>query len=93
MKKTMLHQTIIATKKKRKDNTDEDVNNFIEGKVTSNTIIVHKSWRTAFFILYVVSKFFLLCLIYYITQYHRSNANLEQLQKKIDSGKITVHEK
>ncbi len=50
-------------------------------EVTSSHIKVHKYWRVAFLVLFILSKIFLAFLIYYIIKFYDARNQVKQLQQ------------
>jgi hypothetical protein len=53
---------------------------YITAEVSSTHIRVHKYWRLAFLVVFILSKVFLGFLIYYIIKFHEAKAEMKELQ-------------
>jgi hypothetical protein len=51
-------------------------------EVSSSHIKVHKHWRIAFLVLFIISKIFLAFLIYYIIKFYDARSQVKQLQQQ-----------
>lgn len=49
-------------------------------EVSSSHIKVHKHWRIAFLVLFILSKIFLVLLIYYIIKFYDARNQVKQMQ-------------
>jgi hypothetical protein len=59
-------------------------NTYITAKeVSSDHIKVHKYWRIAFLVVFILSKIFLGFLIYYALRFHETQMELKQLQQQL----------
>jgi hypothetical protein len=55
---------------------------YITAEVSSTHIRVHKYWRLAFLVVFILSKIFLGFLIYYIIKFHEAKAEMKELQNQ-----------
>lgn len=51
-------------------------------EVSSSHIRVHKYWRIAFLVLFILSKIFLAFLIYYIIRFYNAREEVKQMQQQ-----------
>jgi len=64
-----------------KGNGNAGINYIPAFDITSSHIKVHKNWRIAFLVLFIVSKIFLAFLIYYIIKFYDARSQVKQLQQ------------
>lgn len=51
-------------------------------EVTSNQIKVHKYWRIAFLILFIITKLLLIGLVYFIIKFYNAREEVQQMQQQ-----------
>jgi hypothetical protein len=62
--------------------TKQTTKQYIAAEVSSTHIRVHKYWRLAFLVVFILSKIFLGFLIYYIIKFHEAKAEMKELQNQ-----------
>lgn len=62
--------------------TKQTTRQYITAEVSSTHIRVHKYWRLAFLVVFILSKVFLGFLIYYIIKFHEAKAEMKELQNQ-----------
>lgn len=85
-----LHEFIKALPVLRTDSRDvppfienkQSKRQYITAEVSSTHIRVHKYWRLAFLVVFILSKVFLGLLIYYIIKFHEAKTEMKQLQNQ-----------
>lgn len=65
----------------RNGNVNGKTNYIPAFEVSSSHIKVHKHWRIAFLVLFILSKIFLAFLIYYIIKFYDARSQVKQLQQ------------
>lgn len=63
--------------------TKEKEEEYLSVKHHSSTIRVHKYWRPAFIIIFILSKIFLALSIYYYLQYKHTQKDIQSLQQQL----------
>ncbi|GAB3253586.1 hypothetical protein GCM10027347_13450 [Larkinella harenae] len=83
---------LLKRDKKDKNHTKKEAKNdksdYLEVEVSDSFIRVHKLWRIAFFVVFVLSKIFLIAGLYYYFKSDSQNQEIERLKMEIQQQRM-----